>query len=301
MSLSESQQLKRDFDDFNLSEKSLGMGQFGTVYNCIEKNTGKELAIKIIEKANENDESYNKFVHDVINKLQNDKNRAILPLYCYGEQAQTPLGKLSFIMHPLMKKGTLNDFINETKIQELDPTKKMILIYGTAVGMKYLNKSGIINKNLKPTNILLDEFYRPHISDFGFSDFISKGDENAFSIRNETPKYLAPEILGDSNEITQKVDVYSFGIIIFTGQQFIKIKDLFKVSRYVLLKKRPIIPSYINDTYKNLIEKCWNHSPSERPTFERIVSFLEEKDYLLPGANVDEFNNYKQYVNKNEI
>ena len=68
-----------------------------------------------------------------------------------------------------------------------------------------------------------------------------------------------------------------------------------------MLKKRPIIPSYINDTYKKLIEKCWNHSPSERPTFERIVSFLEEKDYLLPGANVDEFNNYKQYVNKNEI
>ncbi|KAK8853884.1 hypothetical protein M9Y10_016427 [Tritrichomonas musculus] len=299
MDFSKSLRLKRSIEDFIIKE-SIGRGQYGSVFRCIEKRNGKEFAIKLLEPCNDNAEQYKNFTREVTIQSQ-VVHPAIIPLHCFGENCHTEIGTVDYIMSPLMKNGSLDTYINPESIEKLSPTNKMIIIYGTAAGMNFLHKRNVIHRDLKPANILLDEFYRPYITDFGFSKFTPNGSRATFSIRPGTPLYLAPELLEDDDEnLSNKVDVYAFGIIVFnvlTGLQFSELNTMFKLCKYVTEGGRPDIPPTVDEKYKDLIEKCWSGSPHDRPSFDEIVSVLEEEENLLPGVNKHSFEKYKQFVN----
>ena len=89
----------------------------------------------------------------------------------------------------------------------------VINIIGISIGMKYLHDNGIVHRNLKPSNVLLDENLYPKIADFGTSWLL---DENVTQLTNciGTPIYMAPEVAED-DIYTFKVDVFSFSMILY--------------------------------------------------------------------------------------
>lgn len=288
-------------DDFKVNNKAIGVGQFGSVYSCVKKSTGKELAIKFIETVCYERNEYDRFIRDILN-ISRLNHPAILPIYDWGECCLFCLNDVSYFITPLMKNHSLAKYIDQQKINQFTPTQKMIILYGSAVGMKFLHDNGIIHNNLKPSNILIDELYRPYISDFMFAKYIKKTGFSSYSIRSEAPFYTAPEILeNEKKNISEKADVYSFGIIVFnmlTGQQFSDIKNIQSLANFVLEGNRPNIPSNINSFYADLIQRCWNQSPEKRPSFDEIVHELEKEDNWLNYTDKEEFVNYKNYLNK---
>ena len=147
----------------------------------------------------------------------------------------------------------------------LDPTKRLIIIYGIASGMSYLHSINRIHCELKPTNIHLDEFLFPRISEFKESKLSSENPipdllTLSFALtRNDDDFYMSPEdfIFGVNCSAS---DVYSFAMIAY---QLITNERPFEELNYDLLEKvyynniRPKFKENVPDCYKNLIEKCW--------------------------------------------
>ena len=94
------------------------------------------------------------------------------------------------------KNGTLDDIIQNciSHNNKIDFTKKLNIIYGIASIMSYLHSLNYIHRDIKPLNILLDDQYRPILSDFGLSKLCSLDNNENTKIALGTPFYMAPEI-----------------------------------------------------------------------------------------------------------
>lgn len=211
------------------------------------------------------------------------------------------------IITHLAKNGTLRDILKLESIGQSpegwDFTRKLINIYGIAVGMRYLHKNNIIHRDLKPENIFMDEYYFPKIADFGLSKpitpigmsmvFESKGGQKG------TPIYLPPEInLEKTKTSTKSGDVYAFSLIVYeiltNEAPFKSFNDLYKK---INNGDRPEIPSFVPECYQDLIERCWSEEPEKRPTFDEIVEELStENGYITDLVDENEFLNYKFYI-----
>ncbi|KAK8841491.1 hypothetical protein M9Y10_027110 [Tritrichomonas musculus] len=126
------------------------------------------------------------------------------------------------IIMEYLQNGTLTNLL-ELERKGLSPkfwddTKKMIIIYGVASGLCYLHANHIIHRDMKPDNILLDEFLFPKIADFGLSKTTVSTSES-MNIQSQsnikgTPIYMSPEILMKM-EYSPKCDVYAFALITY--------------------------------------------------------------------------------------
>jgi serine/threonine protein kinase len=157
-------------------------------------------------------------------------------------------------------------------------TRKAITIAGIVLGMKYIHSEGFIHRDLKPTNILLDDDRDVKISEFG-SSRLYQADSTMTGAG--TPLYMAPEV--DEGHYDGKVDVYSFGIIVYeivSGNGiFSNDGNKFKLFGMMQSGKRPDIPDFVLPFSRELIEKCWSEEASNRPSFSEIWRKLEEAEF----------------------
>lgn len=168
-----------------------------------------------------------------------------------------------------------------------DPKKKISLFHlmriakEVALGMNWLHnaKPQIIHRDLKLTNVLLDNELSARICDFGlsqekFSPFLRDPSTGA----KGTPLWMAPEVLR-LEPFNEKCDVYSFGILLWClttreepFEEFEEFEPFFRAICYDNV--RPIIPPNTLPRLKDLIEKCWAADPTTRPSFAKIIKIL---------------------------
>jgi serine/threonine protein kinase len=183
--------------------------------------------------------------------------------------------------------GQVYQVVNENggRIQWND-TKRAIVAFGVATGMCYLHERGIIHRDLKTENIMLDEDLFPRICDFGFAKIVG-ADEQLQQLINQsmdigTPVYMALELFSDigNGRYSPAVDVFSYAMVLYElvtlTVPWERVKGSEKCTRFNIvgyLEKglRPTIPEYVPAAYKQLIEACWAQNPSQRPTFREIV------------------------------
>lgn len=195
------------------------------------------------------------------------------------------------------------DYVPVEKI-DLNPTRKMIIVYGTAKAISFLHGQipSIFHRDIKPENILLDKNGEPHLSDFGISREISTK-EKMSGVKGTTP-YMAPELIRDE-AVDISADIYSFGvtmIMIFAEKltitennchyDFYALKPKTK-NLYVSRGVKYDIPNDIPIPMRTLIEKCCDLNPSGRPKIDEVLSELENSQITsLFGPE------YKDYINK---
>jgi serine/threonine protein kinase len=171
-------------------------------------------------------------------------------------------------------------------------------VVGIVLGMNYIHHQGVIHRDLKPDNILLDGELRVRICDFG-SSRPYEADVTMTCVG--TPLYMAPEVA--DGHYDEKCDVYSFGLVLY---EIITCDERFsgrgvKRRLYLDLQNgwRPDIPAGVTPLSKNLIERCWDVNPKNRPSFEEIWNELYKNHFeLIPGLDRFEVDLYLLYLEK---
>lgn len=204
----------------NLDEDNLiGVGGTGKVYRLDLKKGCRTLAVKQIWKGNEV-----KVLETEMKILGRIRHRNIVKLY-----ACLTRGGSNFLVFEYMPNGNLFQALHrEMKggMSELDWHQRYNIALGAAKGIAYLHHDcipNIIHRDIKSTNILLDEDYEAKIADFGVAKTLQVSHGPETSCFTGTHGYIAPE-LAYTAKVTEKSDVYSFGVVLIelvTGKKAI--------------------------------------------------------------------------------
>jgi serine/threonine protein kinase len=176
-----------------------------------------------------------------------------------------------------------------------DPTGKAILIAGIALGMRFVHSKRIIHGDLKPSNILINSRGETLIGDFGASRIESN--ETTEIAEAATVHYAAPELFRGDAMLTQKVDVFAFGLVLYEilkeHPAFDISAPVFTVMKRILKREMPPIPTIYGDLMRNLMAACWSYHPNNRPTFDMIIREFKAWNFrIIPGANPERVQEY---------
>ncbi|CAO2837559.1 unnamed protein product [Amaranthus hypochondriacus] len=282
-------ELQKATDSFS-EDRILGQGGQGTVYKGMLVD-GSIVAIKRSKRVDKN--RLEQFINEmVILSLINHRNVVKLLGCCL--ETEVPLLVYEFILN-----GTLFHHIQDPS-EDFHITWKMRLQIASesASAIAYLHSSAsapIYHRDIKSSNLLLDEKYRAKVSDFGNSRAISIDQTHVTTCVQGTYGYLDPEYF-QSNQFTEKSDVYSFGVVLaelITGK-----KPLFLnksgtgwtslATEFVSTMKNSslfeLLDARISEEAKkeeviavaNLANQCLNMKGIQRPTMKEVAAFLNE-------------------------
>lgn len=191
----------------------IGEGGMATVYRARDTRLKRDVAVKVMLPALIRDLTVRKRFEHEAQTIANLRHPNILTVYDYG---QTDDGRL-YLVVDYVEGGTLQDRLEGP----LPPEKVVEIVAQVADALDYAHRQGLIHRDVKPNNILIDREGRPLLADFGLAKPIQT-DKNltADGVMMGTPNYMAPEqALGLS--IDGRADVYALGVMLFellTGQ-----------------------------------------------------------------------------------
>ncbi|KAG6382283.1 hypothetical protein SASPL_158056 [Salvia splendens] len=260
--------------------RELGSGTYGTVYHG--KWRGTDVAIKRIKKScfmgrsSEQERLSSEFWHEA-NILSNLHHPNVVAFY--GVVQDGPGSTLATVTEFMVNGSLRHSLIS--KERHLDRRKRLIIAMDAAFGMEYLHSRNIVHFDLKCDNLLvnLKDSSRPicKVGDFGLSK-IKRNTLVTGGVRGTLP-WMAPELLnGSSSKVSEKVDVFSFGIVlweILTGEEpYANMHYGAIIGGIVNNTLRPPVPNFCDAEWRLLMEQCWAPDPLLRPTFTDIARRL---------------------------
>ncbi|XP_070991554.1 serine/threonine-protein kinase MARK2-like isoform X9 [Oncorhynchus clarkii lewisi] len=243
--------------------KTIGKGNFAKVKLARHVLTGKEVAVKIIDKTQLNSSSLQKLFREVrIMKLLNHPN--IVKLFEVIETEKT----LYLIMEYASGGEVFDYLVAHGRMKEKEARAKFRQIVSA---VQYCHQKCIVHRDLKAENLLLDADMNIKIADFGFSNEFTMG--NKLDTFCGSPPYAAPELFQGKKYDGPEVDVWSLGVILYTlvsgslpfdGQN---LKEL----RERVLRGKYRIPFYMSTDCENLLKKFLILNPTKRGSLEQIM------------------------------
>ncbi|XP_023850142.1 MAP/microtubule affinity-regulating kinase 3 isoform X15 [Salvelinus sp. IW2-2015] len=240
--------------------KTIGKGNFAKVKLARHILTGREVAIKIIDKTQLNPNSLQKLFREVrIMKLLNHPN--IVKLFEVIETERT----LYLVMEYASGGEVFDYLVAHGRMKEKEARAKFRQIVSA---VQYCHQKHIVHRDLKAENLLLDADMNIKIADFGFSNEFTLG--NKLDTFCGSPPYAAPELFQGKKYDGPEVDVWSLGVILYTlvsgslpfdGQN---LKEL----RERVLRGKYRIPFYMSTDCENLLKRFLVLNPAKRGTFE---------------------------------
>ncbi|KOM36177.1 hypothetical protein LR48_Vigan02g232700 [Vigna angularis] len=291
-------------NDFSDSNK-LGQGGFGTVYRGTLPN-GQEVAVKRYSATSRQGDAEFKNEVLLLAKLQH-RNLVRLLGFCMG-------GTEKLLVYEFVPNKSLDYFLfeaDETKRAQLDWDRRFKIIAGTARGILYLHQDSrlrIIHRDLKASNILLDEEMNPKIADFGVAR-LSLVDQTQDTQRViGTYGYMAPEY-ALCGKFSEKSDVFSFGVLmleIVSGKKLLSIQEgeetgyicHFAWRRWSEGRARDIVDPALNNGSENEIMRCIHIGllcvqdiAAARPTMASVVAMLNSHSFRLQVPTAPAYGN----------
>ncbi|KAJ1399252.1 Serine-threonine/tyrosine-protein kinase, catalytic domain [Sesbania bispinosa] len=184
----------------------LGKGGFGTVYYG-KLQDGREVAIKRFHE--ETDKTIRQFMKEIeILCLLQHQNLVSL----YGCSSRHSIKHM--LVYEYISNDTLSKHLHESSCGKLSWPTRLNITIEIATALLYLHDSGIIHRDIKGSNILLDENFTVKVADFGLSRFLPDYVTHVSTMPVGTRAYIDPDYY-ESGRVSDKSDVYSFGVVLF--------------------------------------------------------------------------------------
>ncbi|XP_008244328.1 PREDICTED: calcium/calmodulin-regulated receptor-like kinase 1 [Prunus mume] len=258
----------------------IGQGAFGPVYKA-QMSTGETVAVKVLATDSKQGEKEFQTEVKLLGRLHH-RNLVNLIGYC-AEKGQ------HMLIYVYMSKGSLASHLYSEKHEPLSWDLRVLIALDVARGLEYLHDGAVppvIHRDIKSSNILLDQSMRARVADFGLSRE-EMVDKHAANIRG-TFGYLDPEYISTRN-FTKKSDVYSFGVLLFEliagrnpQQGLMEYVELAAMNTEGKVGWEEIVDSRLNgnchmqelNEVAALAYKCVNRAPKKRPSMRDIVQVL---------------------------
>lgn len=287
-------ELEKATDNFNES-RILGKGGLGTVY----KGMLSDGTIVAVKKSNKIDrDQLSQFINEVL-ILSQINHRHIIKLLGCCLATEVPL-----LVYEFVSNGTLSHHLHD------DPSAGMIawehrlrIATEVAGALAYLHShasTAIFHRDIKSSNILLDENYRAVVSDFGLSRSVPIDKTHLTTIVGGTFGYLDPEYFR-SGQLNDKSDVYAFGVVLaelLTGQKAIssaksdvglvmRLRSTMKENRLFEIVNKIVVDEGLEEeilAVGKLAKRCLKLNARKRPCMKEVAAELEQLRRIRQGS-----------------
>ncbi|MFZ4813058.1 MAG: protein kinase domain-containing protein [Phototrophicaceae bacterium] len=267
----------------------IGTGGFGAVFKAYQPIVNREVALKVILPGYANSPNFIRRFETEAHLVARLEHPYIVPLYDFWRD---PEG--AYIVMRYLRGGNLSRFIRHDGPLTLD--KSTLLLNQIAAALTIAHNSGVVHRDLKPDNILLDESGNFYLSDFGIAKEIEREvDLTQTGTIMGSPAYLSPEqINGDA--VSLLADIYSLGILMhysLSGQHPFPGKTPTAMIVHQLQDIMPAIsPSRndVNEQIDEVLQKATAKNPAERyiSAMEFAIAFARASGHMDGGANTSQ-------------
>ncbi len=268
----------KDFGDYELLEE-IGRGGQGVVYRARQKSLNRTVALKVIGLGQWATQAHLKRFRREAESAANLDHPCIVPIYDVGEREGSCYFSMKFI-----DGGQLDEVAKRTPISTRDAAE---LIAKLARTVHYAHEHGILHRDIKPGNILVDAKGEPHLTDFGLARLL----ETKSTVTHTmdvlgTPSYMAPEQASGHNEqLTSATDVYGLGAVFYqllTGHPPFAGGTTYETVRLVL-ETEPRQPRLwnpkIDRELSTICLKCLEKDPKRR--YSSALALAEDLEHWL--------------------
>lgn len=196
-------------------QEQIGQGGMATVYRAYQPSINRQVAVKILPSQYAQDPNFVKRFEQEAKAIAALEHPHILPVYDFGTQEG-----LTYMVMRYIKTGTLADIMG----QPLSYERTVGLVSDVARALDYAHKRGVVHRDIKPTNILIDDNGEALLTDFGIAKMMEGSGSTQLTGAGSvlgTPAYMSPE-QAKGVGVDGRSDVYSLGVVLYellTGQQ----------------------------------------------------------------------------------
>jgi serine/threonine protein kinase/Tfp pilus assembly protein PilF len=267
-----------EFGDYELLEE-VGRGGQGAVYRARQKSLNRTVALKVIGLGQWATEAHLKRFRREAEAAASLAHPGIVPIHEVGERDGYCYFSMNFV-----EGGQLDEVVRRTPISIRQAAE---LIAKVARIVHYAHEHGILHRDIKPGNILLDQKGEPHLTDFGLARLVET--ESTVTRTREvlgTPSYMAPEqAVGETRKLTSATDVYGLGAVLYqllTGQPPFAGQTTYETIR-LLLDTEPRPPRVLNPKIdrdlSTICLKCLEKDPKRR--YSSALALAEDLEHWL--------------------
>ncbi|CAF2129518.1 putative kinase-like protein TMKL1 isoform X1 [Brassica napus] len=269
----------------------IGKSSYGTLYKASLQRSGKVRVLRFLRPlcAVRSDPEELDGVIESLGFVRHDNLVPLLGFYV-GNRGE------KLMIHPFFASGNLSEFIRFLAGGDVESHKWsniLSITTGIAKALDHLHtgmQKPIVHGNLKSKNVLLDQSFRPRVSDFGLHLLLNLAAGQEILEASAGEGYKAPELI-KMKEVSKESDVYSFGVIMLelvssklptnknsTSGSVLEHEKLLNLCRSEILGgcgEKDVTKEYVLE-YIELAMSCCSPSPSIRPSFKQVLRKLEE-------------------------
>ncbi|KAK3043839.1 hypothetical protein RJ639_000538 [Escallonia herrerae] len=245
----------------------IASGSCGDLYRGVY--LGQDVAIKVLRSEHLNDTLEDEFAQEVA-ILREVQHRNVVRFI--GACTKSPH---LCIVTEYMPGGSLYDYLHKNH-NILKLPRLVMFAVDVCKGMEYLHQSNIIHRDLKTANLLMDSHNVVKVADFGVARF--QNQEGVMTAETGTYRWMAPEVI-NHQLYDQKADVFSFAIVLWelvTAKVPYDTMTPLQAALGVRQGLRPDLPNNTHPKLLDLMQRCWEVIPGDRPSFSEIRIELEE-------------------------
>eukprot|EP01133_Synstelium_polycarpum_P019157 gene19157-22948_t len=256
------------FDDLEIG-REIGSGGFGKVYRG--EYLGAPVAIKRIQIAPDdpNRKDLEKFLHREIETIKLFSHPNVIQFVGVAEQEG-----ILFLVTELVQGGDLQWYL-KNKAVDLPWPLRFAVAHDVSLAMSYLHSKNIVHRDLKSSNLLIDNNWKVKVCDFGFARIVDDENNKSMTICG-TDNWMAPEMI-TGQDYDERCDVFSFGVLLFElitrnkPTPNMRNQD-FTLNTDVLMAQ---IPNDCPPPFLRLMLDCCEANATERPSFKHIAQTLK--------------------------
>ena len=264
------------FADRYVIIEELGRGGMGNVYKGLDKELGEKVALKLLKPEIAADERMIERFRNELKYARKITHKNVCRMYDLSKEKRTPYITMEYVSGEDLKTSL-------RRMGLLSVAKTIYIAKQVCEGLAEAHKLGVVHRDLKPQNIMIDKQGNAHIMDFGIARSTKAKGVTTSGMMIGTPDYMSPEQV-EGKEVDQRADIYAMGVILYemvTGTTPFHGETAVSIA-LAHTREKPRDPREINSQipyeFSRMILKCMEKNRDYR--YQKIEELYQELDRL---------------------